>query len=320
MLLRRRAQSTTPPRKTMAAAAAAEFISELSKSGADAEDPVDEDGCPVMTHVVVSRIVRDAGGYRAPHVNERLWLHNRRWKVIQNLDKYTGVAMLHLENNQIAHIGPGLRHMSKLKALYLNCNMLRKVDLHLAANEELSHLNLATNQIASFEPSGLPPSLNTVLVAANCLETAAAIAPLAALPNLEVLDLQNNKLDGDDLFHLFASFPSLRVLYLIGNPIQRADYYRKRLVSRCASLTYLDTLPVEDLEKRGAEAWARGGRDAEISARKKFQDEKRAAQRATTRRIAAERAARRAAASLGRDETGRKVLTPEMMPMLPTAG
>jgi hypothetical protein len=49
-----------------AAAAAAEFIAAASRS-AD-EDPVDEDGCPLMTHVVASRIVREAGGYRAPQV------------------------------------------------------------------------------------------------------------------------------------------------------------------------------------------------------------------------------------------------------------
>ena len=152
-----------------------------------------------------------------------------------------------------------------------------------------------------------------------CSDSAASIAPLAGCPNLEVLDLANNRLDGEDLFDLFAQFKSLRVLYLTGNPIQRAGYYRKRLVSRCAALTYLDTSPVEDLEKRGAEAWARGGRDAELQARKQFQDDKRAAQRATTRRIAAERAARRAAASLAPDGSGRKVLTPEMMAMLPTA-
>ena len=302
----------------MAAAAAAEAFIAASLKTAD-DDPVDEDGYPVMTHLVVSRIVREAGGYRAPAVNEKLWIHNRRFKRIENLEKFTGVAMLHLENNQIENIGPGLRHMSKLKALYLNCNMLRKVDVNLAANENLSHLNLATNQIASFEPDGLPSSLNTILVAANCLETAASIAPLANLPNLEVLDLQNNKLDGEDLFDLFPRFTSLRVLYLIGNPIQRAEYYRKRLVSRCKALTYLDTNPVGDLEKRGAEAWATGGRDAELEARKKYQDDKRAAQRAATRRIAAERAARRAAASLAPDGSGRKVLTPEMMAMLPVA-
>lgn len=307
-----------------AAAAAAEFFGGgSSTSGVD--DPVDDNGHPVMTHEVVARIVREAGGYRCPAVNEKMWLHNRRWKAIQNLGKYTGVAMLHLENNQIGpDIGPGLAHMRKLKALYLNCNMLRRVDANLAANEQLSHLNLATNQIGRFEPGGLPASLNTVLVAANCLETAAAIEPLALLPNLEVLDLQNNRLDGDDLFDLFARCRSLRVLYLMGNPIQRAEYYRKRLVSRCLQLTYLDTSPVEELEKAGAEAWARGGRDAELLARKKFVDDKRAAQRATTRRIAAERAARRAAANLqrtGHGTTGdsRRVLTKDMVAMLPTA-
>jgi len=45
-----------------------------------------------------------------------------------------------------------------------------------------------------------------------------------------------------------------------GNPIQKAGYYRRRLVARCGALTYLDTAPVEELEKCGAAAWAAGGR------------------------------------------------------------
>jgi Leucine-rich repeat (LRR) protein len=61
-----------------------------------------------------------------------VWLHSRRFKTIENMERFTGVTMLHLENNQLGAIGTGLAHMSKLKALYLHCNMLRRVDANLA--------------------------------------------------------------------------------------------------------------------------------------------------------------------------------------------
>ena len=304
-----------------AAAAAEAFAADKAAriAALDGDDPVDEHGAPVMTSRVVAKIARETGGYIRPEVNERLWLQNRRWRAIGGLEKFTGVRMLHLENNQIGPcVGPGLRHLAELRAVYLNCNMLREVD-NLSANEQLTLLNLATNQISAFAPDSLPRSLNTLECANNILERADALAPLALLPNLEVLNLQNNRLADERLFRLFSSFPALRVLYLQGNPIQRAENYRRRLVSGCVHLTYLDDCPVETLEKRGAEAWAAGGAEAERAARQKFHDDKRAAARAQTRRIAAERAARRAAASLNADASGRRVLSPEAMDALPSA-
>ena len=178
------------------------------------EDPVDENGFPIMTHKVVHRIVyREFGGYIEPSINDVVHLENRRWREIRDLNKYTGVTVLHLENNQIGPaIGNGLAHMSKLKALYLQCNMVRQVD-SLAANQKLTLLNVATNQISGFAEGGLPHSLNTLLVSANNISTAAALAPLASLPNLEVLDLSRNNLEGgDEAFDLFARMPALRVL------------------------------------------------------------------------------------------------------------
>ena len=261
-----------------AAAAAEAFAADKAArlAALDGDDPVDEHGAPVMTSRVVAKIARETGGYIRPEVNERLWLQNRRWRAIGGLEKFTGVRMLHLENNQIGpRVGLGLRHLAELRAVYLNCNMLREVD-NLSANEQLTLLNLATNQISAFAPDSLPRSLNTLECANNILERADALAPLALLPNLEVLNLQNNRLADERLFRLFSSFPALRVLYLQGNPIQRAENYRRRLVSGCVHLTYLDDCPVETLEKRGAEAWAAGGAEAERAARQKFHDDKRA--------------------------------------------
>ena len=138
------------------------------------------------------------------------------------------------------------RHLAELRAVYLNCNMLREVD-NLSANEQLTLLNLATNQISAFAPDSLPRSLNTLECANNILERADALAPLALLPNLEVLNLQNNRLADERLFLLFSSFPALRVLYLQGNPIQRAENYRRRLVSGCVHTHLPRRLPRGDV-------------------------------------------------------------------------
>ena len=251
-------------------------------------------------------------------MNERLWLQNRRWRAIGGLEKFTGVRMLHLENNQIGpRVGLGLRHLAELRAVYLNCNMLREVD-NLSANEQLTLLNLATNQISAFAPDSLPRSLNTLECANNILERADALAPLALLPNLEVLNLQNNRLADERLFRLFSSFPALRVLYLQGNPMQRAENYAAGS-SPAASTSPTSTTAPWRRWRNAARRRGPPAAPAERAARQKFHDDKRAAARARTRRIAAERAARRAAASLNADASGRRVLSPEAMDALPSA-
>ena len=265
-------------RDASAAAGAAAFAAAHAsdRCAMTEEDPVDEDGRPVMTSRAVLRIVREAGGFTAPEMNDKLWLHNRRWRKIGGLEEFTGAAMLHLGNNHIGpDIGEGLRHLVHLKALHLPRNQIRgALDDNLRHNANLKLLDLSANRISRFPSGGLPPSLNTLLLVGNALEDAASIAPLAELPDLEVLDLKDNKLNGDALFELFPTFLSLKVLYLQGNPIQRAPNYRRKLVSRCAALTYLDAAPVEELEKCGAAAWAVGGADAEREARRRFLDEK----------------------------------------------
>ena len=58
------------------------------------EDPVDENGFPIMTHKVVHRIVyREFGGYIEPSINDVVHLENRRWREIRDLNKYTGVTL-----------------------------------------------------------------------------------------------------------------------------------------------------------------------------------------------------------------------------------
>lgn len=70
-----------------------------------------------------------------------------------------------------------------------------------------------------------------------------------------MLDLSNNHI-GPALLPFFQNMPSLRVLYLQGNPITKLPTYRRHLVSALTGLTYLDDQPVHDIERAACQAWA----------------------------------------------------------------
>ncbi|CAN0537511.1 unnamed protein product [Ectocarpus sp. 12 AP-2014] len=79
----------------------------------------------------------------------------------------------------------------------------------------------------------------------------------------------------------------LRVLYLQGNPVVKCiRHYRKTLVSKCATLKYLDDRPVFDDERRRCAAWSKGmteggtsrAQEAEREEMAKIRESKRAAE------------------------------------------
>ena len=51
---------------------------------------------------------------------------------------------------------------------------------------------------------------------------------------------------------------SLHVLNLIGNPLLRKTVdYRRNLLNKCKEITYLDSRPVTDKDRKCLEAWAK---------------------------------------------------------------
>ena len=90
------------------------------------------------------------------------------------------------------------------------------------------------------EPLRLP-RLSTLQLADNRLRDADDVRHLLSCPNVTVLDLQNNKLDDPALLGVLEAMPQLAVLQLQGNPlVGKVKQYRRTVISRCKSLTYLD--------------------------------------------------------------------------------
>lgn len=201
----------------------------------------------------------------------------------------TGLTCLWLEGNAIEKI-ENLDQQSKLCVLHLQENLISKIE-HLDTCQELTTLNLSKNFISHVEYLSHLTKLTTLNLSHNNLTDAKSIEHITTLPNLQVLDLSCNKIEGnksqdkhivvqdeegtDDgkynvkenpqemedeeyktVLQILQSCPSLKVLYLFGNEItKRIPHYRKTIIHHCRQLTYLDQRPVFQEERRRCNAW-----------------------------------------------------------------
>lgn len=90
-----------------------------------------------------------------------------------------------------------------------------------------------------------------------------------------MLDLSQNFLEDPAVLDVLAKMSNLKVLYLKGNPlVKNIKNYRKTVISRIQTLTYLDDRPIFEDERRTANAWAAGGVEAEKTERDVISQEK----------------------------------------------
>jgi hypothetical protein len=118
------------------------------------------------------------------------------------------------------------------------------------------------------------PTLQTLNVSKNLLTTADSIHELSCCVSLETLDLSNNFLQGEDVLDSIAEVPSILSFKLAGNPVMSAPQLRKRMICRIPRLVYLDR-PIFEIDRLAAEAWGRGGLDAENDARERYKESRR---------------------------------------------
>ncbi|GMF09324.1 unnamed protein product [Phytophthora lilii] len=209
-----------------------------------------------MEKKLLKKLCRDNDLYVTPAINDKLYLHYKGFRSINNLDEYTGLKVLWLEGNGLPRI-EGLEHQKELRTLYLHENLIQKIE-GLESQLLLDTLNLSQNQISCIENLGHLKQLTSLALKSNYLTSAKDIVHILELPSLSVLDIQSNRINDVDIVDILAQLPNLKVLYLQGNEVvKHIKQYRKTMVYRCRKLKYLDDRPVFDDERRRVKAWGK---------------------------------------------------------------
>ncbi|XP_052121970.1 dynein axonemal assembly factor 1 [Frankliniella occidentalis] len=245
-------------------------VNGASKRGRSSENE-EEDKYPRMTKESLRRLCKETKGYLTPHLNDILYLHYKGYSKIENLEEYTGLKCLWLESNGISCI-ENLEAQRELRSLYLHHNLIGTIE-NLEHLELLDTLNLSHNTLHRLQNLRTLPALHTLNVSHNRLHDAEDIRELEHCLTLGVLDLSHNNIDDVAILDVLSSMANLRVLTLTGNPVIKSiPHYRKTVTLACRHLTYLDARPVFEKDRRCAEAWEKGGLEAERAMRKELQD------------------------------------------------
>ncbi len=174
----------------------------------------------------------------------------------------------------------GLDKLKEIRSLFLHQNCIERIE-GLEELEYLDNLNLSENFIKRIENLKHLQKLTTLSMHDNSLENCEDIIELADCHSITILDLSKNKIHDPEILPLVLSkMPNLRVLKLEGNPvIKKIPHYRKTMIAECTALTYLDSMPVFDDERRLVTAWKSGGVEEERREREKMRNEKKERER-----------------------------------------
>ena len=225
-------------------------------------------GIPEMTKEEIKQSCVENGGYELPELNDKLYLHFKGFKTIENLEEYTACKALWLDSNGLCKI-ENLEALVEIRCLYMSKNLLSKIEgLHTLV--DLVQLDLSNNRITHIEGLSCCPNLDSLNISRNALTTPESIEHLKECKVLRTLDLQNNKLEASDNFiEVFKQFPKLCTLSVNGNEITKIQTFRKRMIYNLPAMGFLDR-PVEEQEKLAATAFMTGGPEAEKVAREEW--------------------------------------------------
>ena len=227
-------------------------------------------GLPEMTKDEIRLSCVENNGYDLPELNDKLYLHFRGFKKIENLELYTGCRAIWLDSNGFSEI-ENLDAMVDLRCLYLAKNLISEIK-GLDCLKQLVTLDLSNNRLTMVANLSCCPMLDTINLSRNALSTVDSIAHFKECLQLRNIDLTMNRLECDENFlPLLSEIPALVTLSLNGNELTKLPSYRKRIISMNPQLGYLDR-PIEEVERLCAEAFVRGGAEAEAAARDAHRD------------------------------------------------